>query len=124
MPAVRQGCPHVKLGVGAIATQSHTNVMLGINGLRLLELGLTPEHALGVLLDEDGDRDLRQVVAVDARGRCFGYTGSKCVEWAGHIVGKGFVAAGNMLVGPETIEAMANSFRHSGRAERAAACRP
>jgi len=113
VPAVGQRCPHIKLVVGAIATQSYTNVMLGINGLRLLELGLTPEHALGVLLDEDGGRDLRQVAAVDARGRCFGYTGSKCVEWAGHIVGKGFVAAGNMLVGPETIEAMANSFRHS-----------
>lgn len=113
VPAVGQRCPHVKLGVGAIATQSYTNVMLGINGLKLLELGLTPEHALGALLDEDEGRDLRQVAAVDAQGRCFGYTGSKCVEWAGHIVGEGFVAAGNMLVGPETIQAMAESFRNS-----------
>ena len=113
IPAVGQRCPHVKLGVGAIATQGYTNVMLGINGLRRLELGLTPEHALGVLLEEDEGRDLRQVAAVDALGRCFGYTGSRCVEWAGHIVGEGFVAAGNMLVGPETVEAMAGSFRGS-----------
>lgn len=111
--AVGGRCPYVKLGVGAIATQSHTNVMLGINGLRLLELGLTPEHALGVLLEEDEGRDLRQVGAVDALGRRFGYTGSKCVEWAGHIVGEEFVVAGNMLVGRETIEAMADSFRSS-----------
>jgi len=113
VPAVGQRCPHVKVGVGAIATQSYTNVMLGVNGLKLMELGLTPDHALSVLLEEDEGRDLRQVAAVDARGRCFGYTGSKCVEWAGHIVGEGFVAAGNMLVGPETIKAMADSFRRS-----------
>jgi len=111
VPAVGQRCPHVNVDVGAIATQSYTNEMLGINGLKLLELGLTPEHALGILLDEDEGRDLRQVAAVDAMGRCFGYTGSKCVEWAGHIVGEGFVAAGNMLVGTETLEAMAESFR-------------
>jgi len=87
--------------------------MLGINGIKLLALGLTPDHALGALLEEDEGRDLRQVAAVDARGRCFGYTGSRCVEWAGHVVGEGFVAAGNMLVSPETIEVMAVSFRGS-----------
>lgn len=111
--AVGQRCPHVKVGVGAIATQSYTNIMLGINGLKLLELGLTPEHALGVLLEEDEGRDLRQVAAVDAAGRCFGYTGSKCVEWTGHVIGEGFVAAGNMLVGPETVEAMSSAFTRS-----------
>ena len=113
VPAGGQRCPHVKLGVGTIATQSYTNVMLGINGLRLLELGLTPERALSALLEEDEGRELRQVAAIDALGRCFGYTGSKCVEWAGHIVGEEFVVAGNMLVGPETIEAMARVFRGS-----------
>ncbi len=113
VPAVGQRCPHVKMNVGAIATQSHTNIMLGIKGLKLLELGLTPEHALSVLLEEDEDRDLRQVAAVDALGRCFGYTGSKCLSWAGHIVGEGFVAAGNMIVGPRTLESMVESFRNS-----------
>jgi len=111
VPAVGQRCPHVRMNVGAIAAQSHTNIMLGIKGLKLLEHGLTPEHALGVLLEEDEGRDLRQVAAVDALGRCFGYTGSKCVEWAGHIVGEGFVTAGNMLLGPETLDAMAESFK-------------
>ena len=113
VPAVGQRCPHVKFDVGAIATQSYTNVMLGINGLKLLDLGLTPEHALGILLKEDEGRDLRQVAAVDALGHCFGYTGSNCVEWARHIVGEGFVAAGNMLLGPETLDAMAESFKSS-----------
>lgn len=113
VPAVGGRCPHVRLGVGAIATQSYTNVMLGVNGLKLLELGLSPERALGALLEEDEGRDVRQVGAVDALGRCFGYTGSKCVEWAGHIVGEGFVAAGNMLLGKETIDAMAEFFRRS-----------
>lgn len=113
VPAVGQRCPHVRVNVGAIATQSRTNIMLGINGLKLLELGLTPERALGALLEEDKERDHRQVAAVDALGRCFGYTGTKCVDWAGHIVGEGFVAAGNMLVGHETLESMVESFRQS-----------
>lgn len=113
VPAVGQRCPHVRMNVGAIATQSRTNIMLGIKGLKLIELGLTPEHALGVLLEEDEGRDLRQVAAVDSLGWCFGYTGAKCVGWAGHIVDEGFVAAGNMLVGPRTLESMVESFRKS-----------
>ncbi len=113
VPAVGNRCPHVKLGVGAIATQSFTNILLGINGLKLLELGISPERAMRVLLDEDEGRELRQVAVVDALGRCFAFTGSKCIEWAGHIIGEGYVVAGNMLVGEETMQEMAESFKNS-----------
>ena len=86
---------------------------LFIIGLKLMELGLSPEDALNPLLTIDEDRERRQIGAVDSEGRCFGYTGSKCVEWAGHIVGKGYVVAGNMLVSSETIDAMSESFKNS-----------
>ncbi len=113
VPAVGGRCPHVKLGVGAVATQGSTNVMLGVDGLRLMGLGLSPERALRALLEEDEGRELRQLGAVDAQGRCFAYTGSECFGWAGHMVGEGFTLQGNMLVGEDTIGAMAESFRSS-----------
>lgn len=106
-------CPFVKHGVGAIATQSYTNTRLGETGLKLLELGLTPEHAIKILLEEDEGRELRQAAAVDAQGRAFAYTGSKCVEWAGHVVGEEFAVAGNMLVGPQVVQEMKRAFETS-----------
>lgn len=113
VPAVGRRCPFVKYGVGAIATQSFTNVRLGETGLKLLELGLTPEHAIEILLEEDEGRELRQAAAVDAQGRVFAYTGSKCVEWAGHVVGEDFAVAGNMLVGSQVVQEMKGSFESS-----------
>jgi len=105
--------PHVKAGIGAIATQSYTNVRLGSDGLRLLELGLSPEAALTALLAEDPDADRRQAAGIDSRGRVFAYSGEACVDWFGHQTGADYSVQGNMLVGKETIDAMAEAFERS-----------
>ena len=110
VPAVGAMVPHVKPGVGAIATQSYTNVRLGIDGLRLLEQGLSPEEALSKLLAADVQASLRQAAGIDAQGRAFAYTGADCVEWCGQRTGENYSVQGNMLVGKETIDAMAESF--------------
>ena len=55
VPCVGAMVPHVKPGIGAIATQSFTNVRLGIDGLKLMEFGLTTESALISLLVQDED---------------------------------------------------------------------
>jgi len=102
--------PHVRAGAGAIATQSYTNVRLGTEGLVLLEQGRGPEEALTSLLAQDAQAALRQAGAVDSRGRVFAYTGEQCVEWCGHRTGEGYSVQGNMLVGQETIDAMAEAF--------------
>jgi uncharacterized Ntn-hydrolase superfamily protein len=102
--------PHVRPGVGAIATQSQTNVRLGTDGLRLLELGLSPEAALTSLLAEDPRADVRQAAAIDAQGRVFAYSGEGCVDWFGHRIGENYSVQGNMLVGQDTIDAMAQAF--------------
>ncbi len=47
---------------------------------------------------------------VDAGGEAAAFTGSACHHWAGHIVGKGFACAGNILVSQETVQAMAATF--------------
>ncbi len=113
VPCVGAMVPHVLPGVGAIATQSFTNVRLGIDGLRLLELGLSPEAALIALLGEDPQADRRQAAGIDARGRVFAYSGASCVDWYGHHSGIDYSVQGNMLVGRETIDAMAEAFERS-----------
>ncbi len=110
IPCVGAMVPHVKPGVGAIATQSHTNVRLGIDGLQLLERGISPEDALTSLLAKDEQAALRQCAGIDAQGRVFAYSGDQCVDWFGHRSGKNFSVQGNMLVGEETIAAMAEAF--------------
>ncbi len=113
VPCVGAMVPHAKVGVGAIATQSFTNVMLGIDGLRLLEMGLSPEAALTSLLAEDPEAAQRQVAGIDAQGRTFAYSGDGCVDWYGARSGDNFSVQGNMLVGKETIDAMAEAFEQS-----------
>ena len=110
VPCVGAIVPHVKAGVGAIATQSYSNIMLGIDGLRLLELGLSPEAALTSLLQEDEGAPTRQVAGIDSRGRVFAYSGDECVDWYGHRTGENYSVQGNMLAGQETIDAMAETF--------------
>jgi len=113
VPAVGSVVPHVELGVGAIATQATSNVMYGIKGLELLKLGLLPENVLKTLLGEDEKREARQVSIIDNLGRSAAHTGREAVEWKGHRAGRNYVAAGNMLVGQQVIEAMAMRFESS-----------
>jgi uncharacterized Ntn-hydrolase superfamily protein len=97
---------------GAIATQARVNTDLGRQGLALLEVGVAIEIALNTLLQADKDRDIRQIHGLDAE-HAFVFTGSECVEWAGHRVGENYTVAGNMLAGPRVIEAMAAAFEEA-----------
>lgn len=84
---------------GAIATQARVNSDLGRRGHALLAEGVAIDVALRCLLEEDADRELRQVHGIDgARGFC--HTGSACVPWRGHERGQDFSVAGNMLADP------------------------
>jgi uncharacterized Ntn-hydrolase superfamily protein len=113
VPAVGAMVPHVKPGVGAIATQSYTNVRLGIDGLLLLERGMSPEEALTSLLAKDEGAATRQCAGIDAQGRVFAFSGDQCVDGYGSRTGENYSVQGNMLVGKETIDAMAESFEAS-----------
>lgn len=113
VPAVGGICSFIKEGVGAIATQSWVNPYLGIDGLKLLESGLSAQEALDRLMADDPGRDSRQLGIVDTQGRAAAYTGADCVDWAGHEIGDGFTVQGNMLVGAETVQNMAQAARQS-----------
>jgi uncharacterized Ntn-hydrolase superfamily protein len=112
-PAVRSRVPHIEAGVGAIATQAKTNILYGTNGLKLLKKGFSPRKALEAMLKKDPDRESRQVIIIDKEGRKAAFTGKEAIDWKGHLIGKDYVVAGNLLVGAKVIEAMAEFFESS-----------
>ena len=64
---------------------------------------------------------MRQFHVVDAAGRVAAHTGSKCIDWCGHVAGDGFSVAGNMLAGPRVVEDTARAYASNaslGFAER------
>jgi len=103
-PNVGSICPFVSLK-GAIGTQARVNPEFGSTGVQLLELGMPIDKALNVMLEQDQDRQMRQLHGVDAQG-AFAFTGKECVAWAGHHADAQFSVAGNMLTGEAVIEAM------------------
>ncbi len=110
VPAVGSLCPYARAGAGAVATQSFVNPYLGSRGLDLLAEGMAAADVKESLLDFDPQPGLRQFAVVDREGRAAAFTGDDCDGWAGHHVGEGFVVAGNMLVGEDTITASVRAF--------------
>src|SRR4051794_25483850 len=104
--AVGSAVPAAVAGVGAIATQADANVAYKGQALAHLDDGATASVALQVLLEEDDGRDHRQVGIVDVDGNAASHTGEACLEWAGSVVGDGYAIPGNILTGPEVVEAM------------------
>ncbi len=110
VPFVGRAVPWARAGVGAVATQSWTIVEYGRQGLDLLEQGVAPEVALEQLLVGDGGRERRQVGMIDMKGRTASFTGNECGAWAGSRQGKNYTIQGNILVGPEVVDAVADHF--------------
>jgi uncharacterized Ntn-hydrolase superfamily protein len=101
--AVGARVPHIAAGVGAIATQALVNPYYGIDGLKLLRGGKSPREIIDALKATDSGHASRQLHIMDAAGHVAAYTGADCVDWCGHIEGKGFSIAGNMLAGASVL---------------------
>jgi uncharacterized Ntn-hydrolase superfamily protein len=108
--AVGSVVPHARAAVGVVATQARGNILYGPEGLDLLAAGHPPEQVLEQLLQDDPLREERQVGIIDAQGRTVSYTGSKALAWAGGSTGKDYAVQGNLLAGPEVVDAMAAAF--------------
>ncbi len=111
--AVGSIVPWAQAGAGAVATQANANFTYGPDGLALLASGLSAEASLQRLVDADPERAHRQLGIVDARGGSATFTGDACFDWAGGIAGPDFACQGNILVGAETVQAMADAFLNS-----------
>jgi uncharacterized Ntn-hydrolase superfamily protein len=108
--AVGSVVPWAEAQVGAVATQSYANPQYGPDGLALLRQGLPAKEVVQRLTEADDGRGQRQVGIVDGRGGAATYTGSECHDWAGGRTGDGYAAQGNILVSPETVDALAETF--------------
>jgi uncharacterized Ntn-hydrolase superfamily protein len=108
--AVGNRVPYVKAKVGAVATQANTNPALAYEALLLLEMGKSAQDALNAAVGSDPGREERQLTVIDAKGNKAAFTGSKPDDYKGHIIGTNCVVAGNILVGPETLTAVVETF--------------
>lgn len=108
--------PWAEAGVGVIATQANVNAGYGLKGLDLLREGLGAEEVRDRLLAEDEFPNVegRQFAVIDARGGIAVHTGETANFWAGHRVGENYSAQGNILTGPEVVEAMGDAFEAAG----------
>ncbi len=104
-------CPFVKVGVGAVSTQALVRVEYGPRALELLEQGTPPQQVIDTLLADDRQREHRQLGIVSADGRAAAYTGNACLPFAAHRIGPNYTVQGNLLVGPEVLDAVEASFR-------------
>ncbi len=111
--AVGAVVPWARAGVGAIATQSWANTSYGPRGLQLLAEGLAASETLTQLISNDDGRASRQVGIVALTGEPVTYTGDQCYPWAGGRVGEHYACQGNILVGQETVQAMADTFEQT-----------
>jgi uncharacterized Ntn-hydrolase superfamily protein len=111
--AVGAVVPAAEAAVGAIATQSYANLAYRPQGLMLLRTGAAPADVVAGLTAADPGRAQRQVGVVGRNGDGATFTGEACHSWAGGIAGYGFAVQGNILTGPEVVEAMRDAWLES-----------
>ena len=100
----------IRTGVGAVASQALFNPYYGPRGLALLAAGASAEDTVRLLTAADDGREVRQVHAMDRRGKFAAHSGSACPQWSGHLIRQTYSVAGNVLAGPQVIEAVASAY--------------
>jgi uncharacterized Ntn-hydrolase superfamily protein len=108
--AVGVAVPAAEAGVGALATQSYANLAYRPQGLTMLRTGTTAAGTVAGLTAADPGRPTRQLGIVGATGHGATFTGDDCNAWAGGRTGDGYAIQGNILTGPEVVEAMERAW--------------
>ena len=80
--------------------------------MELLKSGLAPQEVIAQLQREDLAAT-HQIALIDMKGRVAASTGTSANGWKGHKVGENYSVQGNILVGPQVIEAMAAAFERT-----------
>ena len=112
-PAVGAIVPWVKAGVGAVATQSFSNINFGPQVLALLESGLEAEAAVAAVIAADTMPARRQLGVISASGQTAVHTGDACIPYAGHRTGANYSVQANMMLTDRVPAAMAAAFEAS-----------
>jgi uncharacterized Ntn-hydrolase superfamily protein len=106
--------PAAAAGAGALATQARCNVGLRTRGLEMLAGGMPAAAMVDEFFAGDEQRAERQAGVVDDRGGVATFTGERCQPWAGGTAradrAGAFAVQGNMLAGPEVVDAMVEAW--------------
>lgn len=105
--------PFYSYGGEIVVVQAYGNQQTALAGARALDAGCDQSDVLARMQASDPDFAFRQVGIMPRDGGPFAVTGERARPWAGHTVGDDFVAMGNVLVGPEVVDAMAEAFRRA-----------
>jgi uncharacterized Ntn-hydrolase superfamily protein len=108
--AVGAAVPAAAADVGAVATQSYANLAYRPQALALLATGVSATDVVAGLIAADPGRGQRQVGVVGMTGSGGTYTGDGCHEWAGGVAGVGYAIQGNILAGPQVVDAMEKAW--------------
>jgi uncharacterized Ntn-hydrolase superfamily protein len=111
--AVGALCVHTRRGVGALSTQALLNPLYGPAGVALLGEGRSAADVVATLTGADAGQAVRQLHVLPARGAPAAHTGASCIDACGHRLFDDFSVAGNMLAGPEVLEATARAYREN-----------
>ena len=97
--------PSAWAGTGAIATQAWANVAYRAQAGALLAGGRSAEGTVAALVAGDPQSASRQVGVVSPADAAT-HTGAECLAWAGGISDGDVAVQGNILTGPEVVQAM------------------
>ena len=103
-------CIHVEGGVAALATQALVNPMYAVHAMPRLRAGEGAQAVLSSLVGPDPMHAQRQFHIIDARGEIAQHSGPDCITWAGHVAGQDVSVAGNMLAGPQVVQATLEGY--------------
>jgi uncharacterized Ntn-hydrolase superfamily protein len=108
--AVGAVVPAAEAEVGALATQAYANLAYRPQGLALLRTKVAASDVVAGLVAADPGRAQRQLGVVGADGDGATYTGAECHDWAGGAAGPGWAVQGNILAGPQVVDAVRDAW--------------
>ena len=104
-------------GVGAINTQAEYHQSNQIYASTLMDEGLSPDSIIAMLERNDvGDTPARRqygIAALANGGSAAAFTGEYTIDWRGHRVGATSAVQGNILLGQQIIDSIADRFERS-----------
>ena len=108
--SVGSRCPHVRAGVGAVATQNITDPHLATLVLDAMEAGKDAANAIATVTKGREFIDYRQLTAVDARGNTAHFTGKNILGTNAISEDTDCVAAGNLLSSEAVAKGISDGF--------------
>lgn len=82
----------------------------GEDALSFMRQGGSADAAKTEVVGADGGRAWRQLAVLDRTGATACHTGAQNTDWKGALTGPGLVVSGNMLAGPQVLEALRAAY--------------